>query len=190
MERIYVVEKKFEKGDFTQTPLQMGDYEDCRFINCQFLNGDLSGLHFSDCEFIGCNLGMAKLNKTAFKGIRFTNCKLLGLRFETCDQFLFSVEMQDCSLKLASFFGLKLAKTIFRNSGLEEVDFADADLNNSLFDHCNLSGAIFENTNLEKADLRTSYNYSINPELNKLRKAKFSHAGIAGLLDKYDIEIE
>jgi uncharacterized protein YjbI with pentapeptide repeats len=190
MERIYVVEKKFEKGDFTQTPLQMGDYEDCRFINCQFLNGDLSGLHFSDCEFIGCNLGMAKLNKTAFKGIRFTNCKLLGLRFETCDQFLFSVEMQDCSLKLASFFGLKLAKTIFRNSGLEEVDFADADLNNSLFDHCNLSGAIFENTNLEKADLRTSYNYSINPELNKLRKAKFSHAGIAGLLNKYDIEIE
>jgi hypothetical protein len=43
---------------------------------------------------------------------------------------------------------------------------------------------------LEKADFRTSYNYSINPEVNRIKKAKFSTAGIAGLLCKYDIEIE
>jgi len=33
-------------------------------------------------------------------------------------------------------------------------------------------------------------NYSIDPELNKIKKARFSTQGIAGLLDKYDIEIE
>jgi hypothetical protein len=38
--------------------------------------------------------------------------------------------------------------------------------------------------------LRTSYNYSINPEVNRIKKAKFSTTGIAGLLHKYDIEIE
>jgi len=32
-------------------------------------------------------------------------------------------------------------------------------------------------------------NYSIDPEKNKIKKARFSTAGIAGLLDKYDIEI-
>ena len=51
-------------------------------------------------------------------------------------------------------------------------------------------GAKFENSILEKADLRTSRNYLIDPELNKIKKAKFSIHGIAGLLAKYDIEIE
>jgi hypothetical protein len=53
-----------------------------------------------------------------------------------------------------------------------------------------LTGARFENTIIEKADLRTSYNYSIDPENNRIKKAKFSLAQIAGLLDKYNIEID
>jgi len=53
-----------------------------------------------------------------------------------------------------------------------------------------LAGAIFENTILEKADFRTSLNYSIDPENNRIRKAKFSILEISGLLDKYDIEID
>jgi fluoroquinolone resistance protein len=43
---------------------------------------------------------------------------------------------------------------------------------------------------LEKADFRTAYNYSIDPEKNRIKKAKFSIFGVTGLLDKYDIEIE
>ena len=85
---------------------------------------------------------------------------------------------------------MKLKKARFKNSNLSEVDFTEADLTNSLFDNCDLSGARFEKTILEKADLRTSRNYSIDPELNKIKKAKFSIQSIAGLLDKYDIEIE
>jgi fluoroquinolone resistance protein len=59
-----------------------------------------------------------------------------------------------------------------------------------VFDNCDLSKASFDNTILEKADFRTAFNYSINPESNKIKKAKFSVSGIAGLLDKYDIHIE
>jgi hypothetical protein len=53
-----------------------------------------------------------------------------------------------------------------------------------------LDQANFEQTTLEKSDFRTSYNYSINPELNRIKKAKFSLNAIAGLLTKYDIVIE
>jgi hypothetical protein len=49
--------------------------------------------------------------------------------------------------------------------------------------------ATFENTILEKADLRTAYNYSIDPTMNKIKKAMFSKAGISGLLDRLDIDI-
>ena len=70
------------------------------------------------------------------------------------------------------------------------MDFTQADLSNAAFNTCDLIRAKFENTNLEKADFRTSYNYSINPALNRMKKAKFSVAGIYGLLDNYDIVIE
>jgi hypothetical protein len=53
-----------------------------------------------------------------------------------------------------------------------------------------MANATFENTILEKADLRTSYNYLIDPEINRIKKAKFSKEGIVGLLHRYDIEIE
>jgi uncharacterized protein YjbI with pentapeptide repeats len=58
-----------------------------------------------------------------------------------------------------------------------------------VFDNCDFRGAIFDHTNIEKADLRTSYNYSIDPEINRIKKAKFSILGVSGLLNKYDIEI-
>jgi len=49
---------------------------------------------------------------------------------------------------------------------------------------------IFKNTNLESVDFRTSFNYSIDPDLNRIKKANFLLSSIAGLLDKFDIEIE
>ena len=53
-----------------------------------------------------------------------------------------------------------------------------------------MNGAIFDNTILEKSDFRTSYNYAMNPEINSIKKAKFSLQGIPGLLGKYNIEVE
>ncbi len=73
---------------------------------------------------------------------------------------------------------------------MQETDFAEADLTSSMFDKCNLERATFDQTILEKADFRTSYNYSIDPEINRVKKARFSILGVAGLLEKYDIEIE
>jgi uncharacterized protein YjbI with pentapeptide repeats len=76
------------------------------------------------------------------------------------------------------------------NCNLQETDFSEADLTSSIFDNCDLHRAIFYNTNLEKTDFRSSYNYSLDPERNRIKKARFSRLGITGLLDKYNIEIE
>lgn len=73
---------------------------------------------------------------------------------------------------------------------LEEVDFSEAELTGSQFTECDFRGAMFDQTNLEKADFRSSINYSIDPEANRIRKSKFSREGAMGLLAKYDILIE
>jgi fluoroquinolone resistance protein len=190
MERTYIEDKKFEKINFAETVLVAGEYENCEFTNCNFSNINLSGISFAECEFTGCNLSTAKLGKTAFKDVKFNDCKLTGLHFHDCNEFLFEVSFDNCQLHLSSFYKLKLKNMLFKNSVLHEVDFSEADLTAAIFDHCDLDRAIFDNTILEKADFRTSFNYSINPERNRMKKAKFSTAGIAGLLDKYDIEVE
>lgn len=190
MQDVYTIDKTFEKHDFVQKPLAKGEYENCIFRMCDLSGNDLSGFKFSDCEFVGSNLSLAKLNKTALQDIKFRDCKLLGLRFDLSNDFGLSFSFDNCILNHSSFYKTKLKKTSFTNSQLQETDFTECDLTNSIFDNCDLARAMFENSILEKVDLRTSYNYIIDPEINRIKKAKFSLSGIAGLLAKYEIEIE
>jgi fluoroquinolone resistance protein len=182
--------KTFNNIDFTNNPLPKGEYEACVFKSCDFSNSDLSEVIFMECEFGNCNLSMAKLNNTAFRDIRFKSCKMLGLHFENCIKTGFSVSFYDCNLSHSSFYQVKLIKTTFINLKLHDVDFTESDLNGSVFENCDLTRAVFEKTNIEKADFRTAFNYSIDPQTNRIRKARFSINGIAGLLDRYNIEID
>ncbi len=101
-----------------------------------------------------------------------------------------AVTFDNCVLNRSSFFKLKVRDSAFRNSSLHEVDFTETDLHGILFDNCDLSRAAFENAILEKADFRTAYNYSIDPALNRVKKAKFAVNGLSGLLHRYDLDIE
>ena len=76
-----------------------------------------------------------------------------------------------------------------QNSKITEVDITETDLSESIFDNCDLRGAIFSFTNVEKVDFTSSYNYTINPEENKIKKSKHSQGQLGGLLSKYDIKI-
>jgi uncharacterized protein YjbI with pentapeptide repeats len=66
----------------------------------------------------------------------------------------------------------------------------EADLMGADFQGSDLNGAIFENTILEKADFRHAKNFIIDPETNRIKKAKFALDGLPGLLQKYGIEVE
>ena len=79
---------------------------------------------------------------------------------------------------------------MFGNCSLKQVDFEETELTLAAFNNCDLLHARFIKTILEKADLRTAINYSFDPEINKIKKAKFSYPGVQGLLDKYNIDIE
>lgn len=186
----YIESKIFSKTNFTAEPLPKGEFENCTFSDCDLSSYDLSGCRFIGCSFTGCNVSLAKISNTAFQEVKFTTCKLVGVHFENSNTFLFSINFDHCTLNLSSFYKLNLKRSSFKDCALQEVDFSEADLSGRSFDHCDLAGAIFENSNLEKTDFRAAYNYLIDPELNRLKKARFSLQGVAGLLGKYGIEID
>jgi uncharacterized protein YjbI with pentapeptide repeats len=124
-----------------------------------------------------------------FKEVKFLDCKLTGLHFDHCDAFLFAVDFDNCLLQLSSFYRLKMRKTNFLRTDLREADFTEADLTGALFEETDLQNAVFDQTILEKANFTKAFNYSINPDNNRIKNALFSYPGVLGLLNKYQITI-
>ena len=93
-------------------------------------------------------------------------------------------------LDYCSLAGKKKQKTSFINISMKNVDFTECDLTKSKFSNTDLMNSVFNRTILKEADFLTAINYNIDPEMNNIRKAKFSLYGITGLLIKYDIVIE
>jgi len=165
-------------------------FENCRFVNCDLSYADLSALVFISCAFEGCNLSVVRLSGTGLQDITFKDCKLSGADFSKSLDFLFEVNFDTCILDNAIFYKKKNKGTKFKDCSMIETDFTEADLTDALFQNCNLNRAFFDRTILKNADLRTSYNFIIDPDNNNIKKARFSVHGLPGLLAKYDIRIE
>ncbi|HVW98155.1 MAG TPA: pentapeptide repeat-containing protein [Mucilaginibacter sp.] len=179
----------FEDISYAGQTVAGGEYNGCTFKKCDFTNSSFGNHKFIDCVFDGCNLSMMKLAKATLNGVAFKNCKILGVNFTECADFLFSVEFDGCILDYSSFMLKKMPKTRFRKSALKEVTFTQANLSGSVFDDCDLNGAVFNRTDISGANFITAYNYDIDPEINSVKKASFSAQGIHGLLSKYQLKI-
>ncbi len=182
-------DKTFEKISYPSKTIKGREFEDCVFRNCDFSNADFSHNRFADCEFIGCNLAMLKLLGSTLNNVTFRECKLTGINFSECEEFLFTVDFESCLMDYTSFLRRKMPKTSFIDCSLKNAVFEQANLSKATFDNTDLAGAVFERTTLAEADFSTAYNYSIDPELNNIKKAKFSQDGLAGLLTRYDIRV-
>lgn len=186
----YFSEQIFENQVFSATDLAKGEYDECQFVNCDFTAADITEQVFMNCVFKACNLSNVFLTRTAFRAVHFSDCKLLGLHFEYCNDFLFEVTFTRCNLNYASFYTRKLKYTYLKQCSLHEVDFSECDLTEAVFDECDLSGAIFDQTNLERCDFRNAQHFIIHPEKNRINQAKFSLQGLPGLLTQYPIHID
>ena len=186
----YTVDSTIKNINFSEKEEYSEEYENCDFFDCNFAGCNLSNLTFEDCTFENCDLSNVQLNNTAFKNIHFKSCKLTGAQFDTCNTFLLEFKFTMCILSYSSFYALKIPETNFTGCSITEADFTDANLEKAVFENCDLSGSTFVNTNLQKTDFRSSINFSIDPEQNKLSGAKFSLESLPGLLHKYDIRIE
>jgi fluoroquinolone resistance protein len=180
----------FEKVSYSDTGLSGEEFETCTFMNCNFSDSDLSNCLFSDCQFVDCNLSMANISRCGLRNVTFRNCKVVGVDFGSCLPFLFAVSFEKCCLDYSHFIKNRLKKTKFIECTIKEANFSETDLTGASFYNCDLLNTVFVRTNLSQADFRTSRNYSINLEMNTVRKTKFSFPGITGLLRQYDIVVE
>ena len=115
---------------------------------------------------------------------------MVGFPFFECNSFLLELTFNNCNLSLASFYLLNLKQTTFNNCNLQSADFTQTNLTEATFHSSDLSKAIFEQSNLEKTDFTMATNYTIHPEKNRIKGAKFSKDRLYGLLSMYNISIK
>jgi len=184
------VDGTYEGLDYSSVELEAGDYDHCIFVECTFSKVNLSGRNFANCRFERCDFSMASLKDVALQDIDFKDCKLVGLRFEDCNDFLFSMRCEGSMLDYSSFYNLDLTQSRFRDSVCTEVDFTGANLSDVILEDCDLARSIFEGCNLERTDFTRARNITMDPEKNMMRGAIFSSHNALSLLSKYQIEIE
>ena len=143
MQKALQEKKTFTKIDYSGKKLPPLEFDNCSFVNCIFTQSDLSDSDFVDCRFDECSFSMVKLNNTGLKNVRFNGCKLLGVDFTKCRDFLLSFRFEDCSLDYATFHKKKIRSTLFKNCTIKEADFSGADLTASGFLNCDLTRTLF-----------------------------------------------
>lgn len=190
MTSAYTSNQTFTKMNFSIDLFPKGEMEICVFKDCDLSSVDLCECRFIETEFIGCDLSNAKISQTSFQDVVFRDCKMLGLQFQECNHFAFSITFTNSILDHASFFKVNLKECAFLDCHMHDVDFTDANLSKLELLSCDLHDARFEHSILEKTDFREAINYSIDPNINRIKDALFSAQGALGLLDNFDIKID
>jgi uncharacterized protein YjbI with pentapeptide repeats len=104
MEKVYISEETFDRKDFTEVGFAVGEYNNCQFRGCYFAQIDLSDCKFIGCTFVDCNLSLIRMYRSAFRDVLFKECKMLGMRFDTCLDFGLTVAFANCQLNHSSFY--------------------------------------------------------------------------------------
>jgi uncharacterized protein YjbI with pentapeptide repeats len=186
----YIIDEKVDGNTYGLYDIMYKDFERCTFTNCDFTACDFLGVAFTDCVFHSCNFSAARINYVGLRNAVFNHCDFSDVNFVMVDSLLFNAEFKDCILDYTKFYTFKLKGTLFSNCSIVAADFMKTDLTGVVFDNCNLHKSVFTDAVANGADFTTSYNFSIDPDKTKLKKAKFSQAGLKGLLDKYEIIVK
>ena len=164
-------------------------FENCIFVSCNFGGASFKRCRFIDCTFQGCDLSNWQIHGSRLREIAFKDSKMVGIIWGNASAIT-HLNLERCVLDFSNFAGLDLRKSLIRECMAREVDFSDANLCEVDCRGTDFAGTRFANTNLLKADFRQALNYSIRPDGNKLKQAKFSLPEATLLLYGLDIVLE
>lgn len=183
-----MIDEEFRNIDFAKSELA-SSYVGCSFESCSFARADVSDILFEDCTFIDCDFSTTKVVGTSFQEVTFDRCKVQGVLFETAKPFLFSFRGLNSNFDHSSFYKVDMQNCTFDGSSLKQADFSESNCTGVPFKACLLHDTRFDRSALQRADFTTAAGFTIDPNINDLKGAKFSKDNLSGLLSIYPIKI-
>jgi fluoroquinolone resistance protein len=175
--------------NFSKKSLDRSSFSDCTFNGCDFSESMLRNARFYACIFTNCNLSLVKLDGCRFQETHFIDCKIVGADFFKCGKPFFFASFKNCVLQYCNFSDLRMKAGSFNGSKLNDCYFTNTVLTGADFREVDLMGTIFHNCDLCEADFSSATRYAIDPQTNKMKKARFSLPEAVGLLHGFGITI-
>ncbi len=132
--------------------VQGARFEKCSFEKCVFTGARFTESTFTDCVFDGCELSMIRVDGSTFQGVRFVNCRAMGIHWNAAAPMTFSVRFEKSRLDNSVFAGLKLKSLVVEESTANGVDWSKCDLTGAKFPRSDLRGAILTGAVIRKAE--------------------------------------
>ncbi|HIW97615.1 MAG TPA: pentapeptide repeat-containing protein [Candidatus Tidjanibacter gallistercoris] len=191
MEKTLVHNKTFRKETDTAFLREGTVCDGCTFDRCTVAGRHLNGIVLLDCRFDGCDFSLSSLAGTVTDGVAFSGCKMTGVAFgERSGTCRLSASFAECILDNALFQYLEAPRSMFRHCRMRGTVFDRCMMKETLFEMCDMHEASFSDCDLTGTDFLTSDGFTLDPETNRLRGARFAVASLPGLLAKYRIKTE
>lgn len=186
-------EQNFSSLSYPSTLIENKLFEGCRFIRANFSESQFIRCKFVDCEFDNCNLTAVQFTSSLFNNSTFFESKVTGVNWAMLHgpniRLSSPFHFYNSIISHSSFYGLELQELVIEACIAHDVDFREADLRRANFKLTDFENSQFVHTKLYQTDFTEAHNYSIDPTLNDIRKAKFSLPDAIHLLDGFDIQI-
>lgn len=185
----YFREINFVNIELKESIIKDKEFYLCNFEKSNFYKTNFINCRFEECKFINCDLSLIKINQSEFINISFEECKMLGINWTEAKNIT-RLNFLKSKLNHSSFYGMKLKDLIIEDCISQEVDFVNAVIQKAILCNTDLTDSKFNNTDLSGVDLSNAKNYNINPNYNKIMKAKFTIPDVLNLLQGFDIIIK
>jgi len=188
----FYCDEEFKNIKYREKMLHDIEFYNCTFLLCDFTKSKFFNCEFEKCSFISSDLSLIIPNGSKFVDVSFNKSKVIGIDWTLIKALSAPSKFNfyECKIDSSSFQGLNLQGIKFIDCMAHDVDFYETDLSKSEFTSTDLLKSRFVNTNLNFADLSKASNYSIDPNLNKLKRTIFSYPEVTILLNYLDIVIK
>lgn len=187
------IDQSFKGLALNGDELRGSEFDSCSFDDCSFADAIWRDCQFTNCLFRNCDLSLLQVPISDFLATRFDGCRLIGVDWTRAAwnsiRLDSTIGFANCTLSHSTFIGLRLRGLQLVESVATNVDFREADLARANFANTDLRNSLFINTDLSGADLSRARHYTIAPQQNKLKQAKFSLPEAMSLLYNLDITL-
>src|SRR5512140_2412868 len=172
--------QEYKKVVLRQGAVRRVEFHACVFLKCSFSETAFEGCRFIDCTFKGCDLSLASLKGSACQNTRFSDSQLVGVDWtqttwaDPRSLLVRPVDFLSCALNHSTFMGLSMRHVQLEKCIAHDVSFEEADLTRANCAFTDFTGSRFLRTNLTEANFTGATHYTISPQLNTLKKTKFS----------------
>jgi fluoroquinolone resistance protein len=171
------------------------DFLGCTFSKCNFTETLFQECRFHECKFSHCDLSLVNLKGCTFNSSRFENSHVIGVDWTQTawaeNKFIVfkPVDFVECVLNHSTFSAMKMKQIQIVRCIAHDVSFEEADLTQADCTFTDFNSSRFLHTNLTEADFTGATNYTIAPQVNVLKKTKFSLPEAMALLYGLDIQL-